>query len=49
MPGKKGKTKRNKDVIVEITPKDYEESIAQGANPEFALKPGKHVFRRISS
>ncbi len=41
---KKAKTK--KEVVVEITQNDYEAALAQGIEPEYALKPGRHVFRR---
>lgn len=34
------------DVMVEISEEDYEKSLAEGADPEYALKPGKHKFIR---
>jgi uncharacterized protein (DUF4415 family) len=40
------KTKSKKEFEVEISKADYEEMIAEGADPEYALKPGRHVFRR---
>jgi uncharacterized protein (DUF4415 family) len=36
----------NKDVIIEITEADYQEQLAEGVEEEYALKPGRHVFRR---
>jgi len=41
----KAKNKR-KTFEVEITEADHRQMIAEGADPEYALKPGRHKFRR---
>lgn len=41
----KGKNK-SKGFEVEITQAEHKQMIAEGADPEYALKPGKHRFRR---
>ena len=41
----KAKNKRKK-FEVEITEADHRQMIAEGAEPEYALKPGRHTFRR---
>lgn len=41
----KAKNKR-KTFEVEITEADHRQMIAEGADPEYALKPGRHTFRR---
>ena len=38
----------NKEVILDITEKKYAEMKAKGINEEAILKPGKHVFKRVS-
>ncbi len=43
---KKGSTSNNKQVVLEITQKHYDEQIASGLTDEEILRPGKHVFRR---
>ena len=35
-----------KDVIIEVTQKEYDKQIASGLNEDEVLKPGRHVFRR---
>ena len=39
--------KRKKHVhVLNVTKRDYEREIASGIDPEYALQPGKHYFRR---
>jgi len=38
--------KKNKTVT--ITKKDHREALREGADPEYALKPGRHTFSRGS-
>ena len=38
----------NKEVILEITEKKYAEMKAKGIDEEAILKPGKHIFKRVS-
>jgi uncharacterized protein (DUF4415 family) len=37
---------KNKEVEFEITEQEHKEMLAQGADPEYALKPGKYKGRR---
>lgn len=38
----------NKEVILEVTEEQYAEMKAKGIDEEAILKPGKHVFKRVS-
>jgi uncharacterized protein (DUF4415 family) len=38
----------NKEVILEVTEEKYAEMKAKGIDKEAILKPGKHVFKRVS-
>lgn len=38
----------NKEVILEVTEEKYNEMKAKGIAEEAILKPGKHVFKRVS-
>ena len=41
------KQSRRKDTVTMIvTPKDYQRELADGVDPQFAFKPGKHRFVR---
>lgn len=44
MKGKSGK--RTKEVIIDVTEKDYRRSRAKGIGEEALLKPGRHKFMR---
>ena len=43
---KKAKGRKNDDGVLKVSQEDYQRELAQGVNPELALKPGRHVFRR---
>ncbi|HLA95402.1 MAG TPA: BrnA antitoxin family protein [Pyrinomonadaceae bacterium] len=38
---------KKKEIIVEISQKEYEEMKAEGYDEDEILKPGKHVFKRV--
>ena len=40
------KSKKTKEFVLDVTQEDYEKEIADGMPREYAMKPGKHVFRR---
>ena len=42
----KPKAKKDKFVL-NVTEKDYEKEIASGMTREDAMRPGKHIFRRV--
>ncbi len=39
---------KDRKAILEVTEEDYDRMKTQGINGETLLKPGKHVFRRVS-
>lgn len=39
---------KNKEVFLEVTEEKYAEMKAKGIDEEAILKPGKHVFKRVS-
>ena len=41
-----GKADPRSDVVIDVTKDDYRQEIATGVSEEYALKPGRHVFRR---
>jgi hypothetical protein len=38
----------NKDVIFEVSEEKYNEMKAKGIDDDAILKPGKHIFKRVS-
>jgi calcineurin-like phosphoesterase len=38
----------NKDVIFEVSEEKYNEMKAKGIDDDAILKPGKHIFRRVT-
>ena len=46
--GTKGKKTEARESILIVTQEDYERMKAQGIDDETLLKPGKHIFRRVS-
>ena len=42
------KDMENKEIILEVTEEKYAEMKAKGIDEEAILKPGKHVFKRVS-
>ena len=43
---KKAKGRKNDDGVLNVSQEDYQRELAQGVDPELALKPGRHVFHR---
>lgn len=43
---KKVKHSRSRNIPFEITEQDYQDALAAGIEPEYALKPGRYVGRR---
>jgi uncharacterized protein (DUF4415 family) len=43
---KQAKKPRGKKVIYDVTEENYRGQLARGIAPEYALKPGRHVFKR---
>ena len=41
---RKNKAKK-RDEVIEVTRKDYDRELAQGVDPDHALRPGRHVFQ----
>lgn len=39
---------QNKEVILEVTEEQYAEMKAKGIDEDAILKPGKHIFKRVS-
>jgi uncharacterized protein (DUF4415 family) len=40
------KAKKTKEIIINVTERDYRKSLANGIKPEALLKPGRHKFAR---
>jgi uncharacterized protein (DUF4415 family) len=43
---RKDKPPSQGEVVIDVTKEDYRREIASGIEEEYALKPGRHVFRR---
>ena len=43
------KGNESKPVILEVSEAEYEQELASGIEPELALKPGPHTFRRVDA
>lgn len=41
-------SKTDKNLILEVTPAEYEEALAKGWNDDDIQKPGKHKYRRTT-
>lgn len=43
---KKAKGLKNNAAVLKVSRDDYQKELTQGVEQEYALKPGRHVFRR---
>ena len=37
---------KKKEIIIEVTPEEYDKQLASGLTEDEVLKPGRHIFRR---
>jgi uncharacterized protein (DUF4415 family) len=42
------KVRKDREVHLDVTEKEYQQGLAKGIQPAALLKPGRHTFRRVS-